>query len=123
VNGPAESEAEFVQRVNKSARDEGEHPGTEGPGANWVIGEARNVGSIHSDTWQGRAADLAASNLVAVYPAVGWWRERSHLGRWGQQARYSLVVSIYTPRQDVDIYIPVANQVGVVLPVTVAAVG
>ena len=49
VNGAGESEGEFVRRVNDQARDDGEHPGTQGLGQNWVIGEARNVGAIHSD--------------------------------------------------------------------------
>jgi len=119
VKGPEESDAEFVQRVNTQARDDGEHPGTVGISQNWLIGEARNVGSIHSDTWIGRAADLAGSGMIAVYPAVGWWRERHHLGRWNRQCRYSLVVSIATPEQEVDIYTPVAIQLGITVPVEI----
>jgi len=46
VNGPGESGDEFVRRVNEQARTDGEHPGTSGPGDKWIIGEARNVGSI-----------------------------------------------------------------------------
>lgn len=120
VNGPGESEDEFVQRVNNQARDDGEHPGTEGPGEKWVIGDARNVGSIHSDIWQGTAADLARSNLIAIYPAVGWWRERKHLNRWHKQCRYVLIVSIHTPEQEVDIYTPVAIQIGVTAPISIS---
>jgi len=119
VKGPGESEAEFVQRINDQARDDGERPGTEGIGQNWVIGEARNVGSIHSDIWKGRAADLAASNMVAVYPAVGWWRERHHLNRWNRKCRYALIVSIYTPEQDVDIYTPVVTKIGLMVPIEI----
>lgn len=121
VNGPGESEQEFAGRVNKQAREEDEGAGTQGPGERWVIGGARNVGSIHSDTWKGRAADLAASNRIAIYPTVGWWRERHYLDRWNKTTRYSLVVSILTPEQAQDIYIPVAQQVGVAVPVTVPA--
>jgi hypothetical protein len=120
VNGPGETEHEFIRRVNIQARDEDEpHPGTEGPSDKWIIGDARNVGSIHSDIWQGTAADLATSNLIAIYPAVGWWRERHHLDRWNKQCRYSLVVSINTPDQTVDIYTPVAIQIGVTTPITI----
>ena len=118
VNGPTETADDFVARINNQARDDGEHPGTEGATDKWLIGEARNVGSIHSDTWRGTAAELAQSNRIGVYPAVGWWRERHHLGRWGRQCRYSLVVSIATPSEEVDIYTPVAVQVGI--PVEVA---
>ncbi|MBM3303101.1 MAG: S8 family serine peptidase, partial [Deltaproteobacteria bacterium] len=119
-NGPGESEEEFVQRVNQQARDNGERPATEGPGGKWVIGTARDVGSIHSDIWQGSAAELASSNLIAIYPAVGWWRERSHLGRWSKRCRYSLIVSIHTPVEEVDIYTPVAIQCGIAVPVEIA---
>ncbi len=119
VNGPGEIEDDFVGRINRLARDEGEHPGTEGPGDRWLIGDARNVGSIHSDIWQGSAADLAASNLVGVYPAVGWWRERHYLGRWNRRCRYSLIVSIESPVQDVDIYTPVAIQIGLTVPIEI----
>lgn len=119
VNGSGESEEEFVQRINKQAREVGEHPGTEGSVQNWVIGEARNVGSIHSDIWQGRAADLASSNRIAVYPATGWWKERSNQGRWSSTCRYALIVSINTPEQEIDIYTPVAIQLGIVVPIPV----
>jgi hypothetical protein len=122
INGAGESEGDFVRRINYQAREDGEHPGTRGAGKNWVIGEARNVGSIHSDIWQGRAADLAASNMIAVYPAVGWWRERHHLNRWNRECRYSLIISIYTPEQTVDIYTPVAVQLKVMIPIPVQTV-
>lgn len=119
VNGPGESEDDFIQRVNDQARDDGEHPGTEGPGNRWLIGSARNVGSIHSDMWQGRAADLAASNMIAVFPTVGWWRERHHLNRWNKRCRYSLIVSIRAPEEDIDIYTPVILQIGIPIEIQI----
>jgi hypothetical protein len=120
LNGPGEEEAEFVQRVNRKAREEDEHPGTEGAADHWTLGETRNVGSIHSDVWSGTAAQLAGSNLIAVHPAVGWWRERPHLGRFDKQTRYSLIVSFSLPGQEIDIYTPVAVQLGIVTPVEVS---
>jgi len=120
VNGPGELENDFVRRVNNQARDDGEHPGTEGPGQNWVIGEARNVGSIHSDIWQGTAIELAASNMIAVYPAVGWWRERHNQNRWEKTCRYALIVSIQVPEVNVDIYTPVAVQVRVPIQIPIS---
>jgi hypothetical protein len=119
VNGPTESQDNFIRRINMKARDDGEHPGTQGPSDKWIIGEARNVGSIHSDIWKGRAVDLASSNKIAIYPTVGWWRERSNLNRWDRKCRYSLVVSIHTPSTEIDIYTPVAIQVGLVVPINI----
>ena len=119
LNSPTESEQEFVRRIN--AHGDEEPSETEGPRDHWVIGgNARNVGSIHSDIWNGTAAELAASNLIAVHPAVGWWRERHHLGRWNRKTRYSLIVSIQTPTQDVDIYTPVAVQIGIPVPIPIS---
>lgn len=117
LNGPGEKQEEFVQRINRKAREDDEHPGTEGARDHWTIGEARNVGSIHSDIWSGTAAQLALSNLIAVHPAVGWWKDRHHLGKFDKQTRYSLIVSFSLPGQEIDIYTPVAIQLGI--PTTV----
>lgn len=113
LNGPTETADQFISRINAEAQDDSEETATTGASANWAIGEARNVGSVHADIWRGTAADLAASNTIAVFPAVGWWRERHHLMRWNESCRYSLIVSISTPREDVDIYTPVAVRVAV----------
>jgi hypothetical protein len=122
VKSPSESVDEFMKRINKAVREEDEgSPGTQSASDYWLIGSnARNRGSIHSDIWSGNAAELAASNIIAIYPVIGWWRERHHLGKWNFRTRYSLIVSIHTPEETVDIYTPVANQVGIAVPVTIA---
>jgi Subtilase family len=120
LNGPGETEADFVQRINRKAREDDEHPGTEGANDHWTIGEARNVGSIHSDIWSGTAAELALTNLIGIHPSVGWWRERHHLDKFNKLTRYSLVVSFSLPGQDIDIYTPVAVQLGIPVNVTIA---
>lgn len=119
LNGPGESEDDFIRRVNCQARDDDQHPGTEGPSSKWVIGSARDVGSIHSDRWKGTAVELSLSNLIVIHPAVGWWRERQHLKRWNKHCRYSLIVTIQTPVENVDIYSPVAIQLGIKTPIQV----
>ena len=119
LNSPSEEEEEFVQRVNKKAREDDKHLRTEGATDHWRLGETRNVGSIHSDLWSGTAAELASSNLIAVHPAVGWWRERPHLGRFNKQTRYSLIVSFSLPGQEIDIYTPVAVQLGIATPIEI----
>jgi hypothetical protein len=86
---------------------------------NWELGpQLRCKGSIHSDTWTGTAAELAECGVIAVFPVTGWWKERPHLDRWNRPARYSLLVTLQTPRAEVDIYTPIATQIGA--PVDVA---
>ncbi len=67
----------------------------------------------------GSAADIAGCNLIGVFPVIGWWRERHYLKRWAKQTRYSLVVSLHTPEENVDIYTPVAIQLGITSPVEI----
>ena len=120
LNSPGEDRDMFVRRVNVAARDEENgHPNTPSAADYWTLGQARDRGSIHSDIWQGTAQDLATSNLIAVSPIIGWWRERSHLKKWDSKTRYSLIVSISTPDQEVDVYTPVAIELGVQVPVEV----
>lgn len=120
LNSPGEGKDELIKRINMEARDREEgHPGTESASKFWKIGLARNRGSIHSDIWQGTAQQLADSNIIAIAPGIGWWRERSHLGRWSRHARYSLVVTISTPEERIDLYTPVANQIGIAVPVEI----
>jgi hypothetical protein len=109
VKGAAETLSEFRKRLNKMAlEEEGEKPGSHSSG-DWFLGpKVRNRGSLHSDIWQGSAAELAGRGIIGIYPVVGWWRERANLERWRESVRYSLVVSIATPRVDVDIYQPIA---------------
>lgn len=42
---------------------------------------------------------------------MGWWRTRPRLERYNLPIRYSLIVSIRTPKTEVDIYKAVAQQV------------
>ena len=120
LNGPGENQDRFIQRINRKARDDDQHPGSEGAGSHWTLGESRNVGSIHSDIWTGTAAQLAASNLIAVHPAVGWWKERRHLGNLEKSTRYSLIISFTLPSQEIDIYTPIAQQLGIKTPIEVS---
>jgi len=119
INSPLETKEQFVRRINAEARDEGEsHSETSSASNRWLIGKARNKGSIHSDIWRGTAADLAESHYIAVFPRIGWWRERAYLGKCKSKARYSLIVTIETPGHEVDIYTPVAQKLKITIPIT-----
>jgi hypothetical protein len=112
VRRPLESLEAFQQRVNKQARDEEASRRTVKESGTWDLGEnLRKLGSIHSDTWHGSAAELAERGYIAVYPVLGWWKERANLQRWGKRARYALIVTIKTPGVETDIYTAVANRI------------
>ena len=99
---------EFIKRVSIASRNADEPSPGDGGADRWLMGANNRVlGSVHSDVWEGTAADIATCNMIAVYPVLGWWRERKHLGNVEKQARYSLIVSLITPPQDIDIYLPV----------------
>jgi len=120
INNTSEDESRFLRRLNAAAREDGERPEGQSGSDRWVIGaNSRNSGSIHSDIWKGTAADIASCNLIGVYPVVGWWRERAWLARWDRKARYSLIVSLHTPDENIDIYTPVAIQLGIPVEVEV----
>ena len=59
---------------------------------------------------------ITRSDPIQVYPVIGWWRERSHLGKCNNKMRYSLVVSLSTPSADIDLYTPIITQVQNVVP-------
>ncbi len=117
VKGPTESVEEFRKHLNKQALEEDEtKPAGGSTAAAWYLGEqARNRGSIHSDFLQGLAADLAERGAVGVYPVSGWWKEQPKRDRSEKGASYALIVSIETEAEDVDIWTPVANEIGITL--------
>lgn len=114
-----ETNEAFRKRINKRALEEEEQRPTTGADTDgWFLGsETRNRGSVHSDCWEGTAADLAARGRVAVFPVTGWWKELQARDRSDVGARYALLVSIQAPVEDVDLWTPVAQEVG--LPIVI----
>jgi Subtilase family len=121
VCSPGEDKSTFLKRINKQSREEDDEKVTSSSASShWTIGaQQRNKGSVHSDIWSGTAAELASSNLISVYPVVGWWRERHNLEKYNNSTRYSLIVSISTPENDVDIYTPVKAKISLPVPIQV----
>ncbi len=111
VKRPEESLDVFRAAINRLARDEERGRKSSRPGdKNWDLGaNLRKLGSIHSDTWRGTAADLAERGYIAVFPVIGWWRENPRQGRWNKKARYSLIVTIRTPETRIELYNAVQN--------------
>ena len=106
VNNPTESKDEFKRRISKAMLDESEDKSTVSNDSDrWLIGsQKRNVGSIHSDIWEGTAIDLSQSNYIMIYPTTGWWKLRTNQKKYNNKIRYSLVVSIEAPETTVDLY-------------------
>lgn len=117
-----ETVEDFKKRVNIKMRgDDRSDRGEGSSGSNrWFLGsENRDVGSIHSDFIKTSAVELCQTKYIAVYPVVGWWRERSHLGKVDSKVRYTLVISISAPRVDVDLYTPIITQINVPIGVEI----
>lgn len=113
VKEATETNDEFRKRLNKRALEEDEDKPTIGAAADWFLGEqTRNKGSIHSDLLVGTAADLAERGVIGIYPVSGWWKDQPKRDRSRLGARYALVVSIETEAEGVDIWTPVAQQIG-----------
>lgn len=110
---PSESVDRFRAAVNKLAADE-DYDGREGDNDGWFVGSnLRTRGSLHSDIWEGSAADLRDMHTIAVYPVSGWWKYKYSEGRWQNSVRYSLLVSIEVPDTDIDIYTEIENLINV----------
>lgn len=123
LNNIGESEEQFKKRINKAAREEDEgKPETTAGSDRWTFGkQKRDVGSIHCDIWEGTAANISDCNRIAVFPIIGWWRERHNLKKFNAKGRYSLIVSLDTPAENVELYSTVQAmiQIPIEIPTTV----
>ncbi|MBB2923761.1 hypothetical protein [Cellulomonas cellasea] len=115
IKNPTETPDEFIRRVGRAAADDeaGGAPTSSGS-ERWLVGSGqRNVGSLHQDIWEGSGQELAASGYVAVYPVGGWWKRNLRRDRLDLPVRYSLLISLATPIQGVDLYTPIATELRV----------
>lgn len=114
----------FNRRINKAhGSGEGTVGGNFGQEDNWVIGPAtRDVGSVHSDIWDGSATDLADREAIAIYPVGGWWYHLKSHGRANTKTKYSLVMSIEVPGHEVDLYTSVKSIIDTRIAAEIASV-
>lgn len=102
----------FKERVNREARAEDNNESYSGE--NWIIGsQIRDKGAVHKDIWRGTGADLSTRNSIAIYPVNGWWRTRKKLARYNNAVRYSLIISIESSDENVDLYTPILNMIDI----------
>jgi len=105
---PNEPDQAFFARVSHIKDGDDDWDGVEGGNDGWFLGtNQRNRGSLHSDIWEGFAIDLADRRKLAIVPLGGWWKSRRSPEK---RARYSLVVSLATPTDQVDLYTPVSTE-------------
>ncbi|MCY3661284.1 MAG: S8 family peptidase [bacterium] len=105
LSGPTVTTPEFIKRVNREAPSES---------ISWTIGpNQRNKGSLHQDVWSGTGAELARSGVIAVYAVGGWWKNNRRVDRCDRPVRYALLVSLRTRHEGIDLYTPVAVELGV----------
>lgn len=120
VNNPGESTDEFVHRINVNMRGKDEGGGVRGS-RGWFLGpNNRKIGSIFSDFKDGTALDFSDIENVAIFPVIGWWRERHSEHRVDSKARYSLIISIETPGVDADLYSAITNKIESTAPIEIA---
>jgi hypothetical protein len=115
VKDPLENERHFIDRVNRDAH--AEENGSIGPSTSqvdWLVGsQLRNHGSLHQDVWTTSGQTLAESGSLAVYPVGGWWKRSKNKQRLDLPVRYSLLVSLKTTEQSLDLYTPIATELSV----------
>jgi hypothetical protein len=117
-----ETTSEFVRRVNRDAQREEDGSSTGSGSDRWLVGpNQRNTGSLHQDVWDGTAADLAECNTLAVHAVGGWWKNSKRSDRRNLPVRCALLVSLTTEEQGVDLYSPIAVQVGQPVEIAVQA--
>lgn len=112
VKRPEEDLDTFRGRINAAAQEEdGDYAAGQDDG--WVLGpRLRDRGSLHSDIWEGTAADLANRHGIAVYPTGGWWREKMRLERYNREVRYALILTLRA-QTAIDLYTEIANAIGI----------
>lgn len=114
VRQAEEDEAGFYRRVSHSGDADALRNNT----GRWEIGiQNRNQGCVISDYIELSARQMASCDLVAVYPSSGWYKSRK--GKVDSRIKYSLVVSLETPKQ--DIYAEIAQKVGIASSVAIEA--
>jgi hypothetical protein len=100
MQGPQESENEFLQRINVLKRPKGADGKRQKVVATksfpWQLGvQLRSHGTVQSDRWQGNMSALVGDKLIAIIPVFGWWDQRRYLKEQGM--RFSLIVSVFGP--------------------------
>jgi hypothetical protein len=113
VKRPDESDEQAIARINGEARAGIK---SSAPPMQWVFGSKERGGPLWKGGRRGGlkhdrvtmpAEDLARCGSIMVFPRKGWWG--GEYDRIEQQARYSLIVTIRTPEE--EIYTKIATEI------------
>lgn len=115
TNSAGEESSEFVYRINKKFREDNKDiDQTNSDSAKWLLGsKLRSKGSIHSDLWSGTAAELSDKKYIAIYPVSGWWKDLKKEKRQSNILRYSLIVSIETEKNNIELHNVIENLIDI----------
>lgn len=105
-----ETVEEFKARISKPDDEDSENA-VNRRGEAWMLGRPSIKGSIRKDMLQLTGREMAERNVIAVYPKNGWYKNLKRQNKFNQQIRYSLIISIETESEDVDLYTPVMTKV------------
>ncbi|MCL2567154.1 MAG: S8 family peptidase [Alphaproteobacteria bacterium] len=109
---------QFIKRVTHISEKEGieKSQGID----NWKIGirgRSKISGSVSKDIWEGKAIELADMDKLIVYPVYGWWKEDKKTKE--VSTRFSLIMSIETDNEDIDLYNEVRTIIETTTPITI----
>jgi len=105
LKSPEDSDLQAQARINRLADIEDDPIIGQGAGdRGWVLGaNGRSKGTLHHDRWNGPAHELARRDGISIFPVRGWWADRKDQEIAERDVNFSLVLSIRTQRQDVDL--------------------
>ena len=111
----SETISNFVKRLNKEAWETPtDRPSADTDADSWRFGaNSMSAGSLHSDEWTGSAVYLLSREMICIKPVGGWWYNRANADVRGQKARYSLILSLRSQDNEVDLYTPIATMMEV----------
>jgi len=113
MQGPNETEAQFMERMNKLRRPKLPKGQKYKPakGYKWDVGiTRRSRGTVQSDRWTGAASVISEPKLIAVVPVLGWWEQRDILRTLSLP--FSLIVTLRA--KGLPIYAPIKAAVAAV---------
>lgn len=110
-----ENESEFKIRISKPD-DETPENRPKRPGVTWEIGKkTSSKGSIRKDFITSTGREMSGRNILAVFPKNGWYKNLKRQKKFNEKVRYSLIVSLETEANEIDLYTPIFNQINNVI--------